>query len=210
MNEGTKTVLLYGDSFIWGLNPVDAKRYDYKDRIGGLLQAKLGEDYRVVEEGHRGRTMFGENGWFPERNGLEQFGPIFASHLPVDVLVIMLGTNDLNSKTNHSPQQIAASLNDYDKKIDYWCNFMKYDKPEVIVIAPPEIEDASLDLFKEIFAGSSEKIGPLAAELESKSKELGYKFIDSREVFKSAGNDGIHVSPDQNHNLANKLAEHIK
>src|SRR5689334_11654512 len=95
-NKAAKTILIYGDSFTFAKIP-GGLRYDCETRFTGVLQKELGKDYEVIEEGLRGRTVSGENSFFPYRNGLEQFGPIIGSHLPLDLLVLFLGTNDLNS-----------------------------------------------------------------------------------------------------------------
>lgn len=205
INDGAKTVLLYGDSFVWGVDPVKGGRFKPSERIGGYLQQVLGEGYDVVEAGLRGRVMFGENGWFPERNGLQQFGPIFASHLPLDYVVIMLGTNDLNTKTNHSPDEVAASLQEYQAKMKFWCDFMNYELPKVLIVAPPEIDEPSLIAFKYIFSGCSPQVEKLADALSVASNKLGYNFFDSREVIVSENTDGIHITADQNKNLARVL-----
>ncbi len=202
MAKEIQSVLLYGDSFFWGVHPDTGKRHASSDRIGRQLQNLLGPDFEVIEEGHRGRTMYGENGWFPERDGLAQFGPIFASHIPVHTLVIMLGTNDLNSKTLHRAHDIAAALDEYQSKIEYWCEFMGYDVPKVIIVAPPDIDDTQLDKFRGIFAGSSEMIPELSQELENKCTTMDYTFLNAGTVVKSIGADGIHISPEENKKLA--------
>jgi len=210
MNDDAKNILLYGDSFFWGVNSSTGQRYKPSKRIATILQAELGDDYKVIEEGLRGRTMFGENGWFPERDGLAQFGPIFASQLPINVIVIMLGTNDLNTKTKHLPKDIAASLKQYKEKMAYWCDFMKYDTPKAIVVAPPEIDNASLDAFKDVFDGSAEQVGLLADELSKACNDLGYTCIDSRNFVQSKNADGIHISPDENAKLAVAIKESVQ
>ena len=166
--------------------------------------------YCVVTEGLRGRTMFGENGWFPERDGLGQFGPIFASHLPLDVVGIMLGTNDLNSKTRHTPEQITATLHEYVKKMKFWCEFMKYEIPRLLILAPPEIDEPGLLAFKEIFEDSIEQTAVLRGALAAFSKEHGYEFLDSSKIVRSYGEDGIHLNAEENRKLGTALAQVIR
>lgn len=209
MTKEIHSILLYGDSFFWGVNPDAGKRHSSYERIGRQLQTLLGPDYEVVEEGHRGRTMFGENGWFPERDGLAQFGPIFASHLPLQTLVVMLGTNDLNTKTLHTPHEIALALMKYRSKMEYWCEFMGYDTPKVIIVAPPDLDDSQLDKFKGIFAGSSAMIANLSQELQNQCSAMGYTFLDARGVVKAIGADGIHISPEDNLRLSTALKDLI-
>lgn len=208
--DDKKTVLLYGDSFFWGVFASTGKRHQQQDRVNVVCQQELGGSFEVINEGLRGRTMFGENGSFPERDGLTQFGPIFASHLPVDVVVIMLGSNDINTTTNHSAEEIASSLDHYKEKMKYWCDFMKFDIPKVIVLAPPHINEAELVVFRELFGGSDKFIDPLAAELENKTQQLGWNFLDLRPVVDSKGMDGLHLDPEQSRVLGKKIADTIK
>ena len=99
---GLKRVLVYGDSITWGRIPNDFGRHNENSRWTSVLQQKLGDSFEVVEEGLRGRFLAGEHPYMPNRDGLQQFGPIFASHLPLNLLILFLGTNDTNAKANKS------------------------------------------------------------------------------------------------------------
>ena len=205
----TKTVLLYGDSILWGVDGKSGGRHPREARLDTIVQRALGEDVDVIGEGHRGRTMFGENGAFPKRNGLEQFGPIFASHLPIDVLVIMLGTNDVNAETRHSSAGIAAAIDDYMAEAKEWCDFMGYSVPKLLIVSPPDIDDTSLVRFAELFAGSSELIGPVVDDLSAYASAHGHTFIDSRTVAKSISTDGIHLDAPETKKLADAIAARL-
>lgn len=204
-----KTVLLYGDSFFWGVDGSQAARHERDDRIGVICQNLLQDRFDVVTEGLRGRTMFGENAYFPERDGLAQFGPIFASHLPIDVIVIMLGSNDLNSKTRHDPKDIADALDSYVEKMKFWCDFMKYNLPQVLVVSPPHIDESSLTVFKDIFAGSASYIDELADKLQEKASQSDFAFLDGRNIVKSINTDGIHIDANNNKKLATAISKKI-
>jgi len=204
----TKTVLLYGDSLFWGLNPATGKRHEREDRVSTQVQAAL-QQAEVINEGLRGRTMFGENGYFPQRDGQDQFGPIFASHLPIDLVTIMLGTNDLNAKTQHSAEDIAVSVPRYVEQMQSWCDFMGYPLPKVLVVSPTDIDASSLTKFAEVFAGASEKVAPAVAALEHLSQEQGYEFLDARSVARSINGDGIHLDPEESRKLGIAIGEKI-
>ncbi len=205
-----KTVLLYGDSLIWGVNACTGKRHVRKYRVDTVARELLGEDIEVVSEGLRGRTMFGENGWFPERDGLEQFGPIFASHLPITVIVFCLGTNDLNSKTRHTAESITSALDEYKKKMNAWCTFMGYSMPKIIIVSPTNIEESSLNAFKDIFSGSAEKIPSTVDALKLYGLKHDHTFIDMRAVAVSHGQDGIHLSEAESMKLGAAIAEAVR
>lgn len=205
-----KNILLYGDSFFWGVDAGKQGRHEHQNQIGVICQTELGNDYTVVTEGLRGRTMFGDNGWFPERDGLVQFGPIFASHLPLDAVVLLLGTNDLNSKTNHQPDEIATAIDTYKQKMQFWCDFMKYPVPNLMIIAPPNIDESSLAAFKDIFVGSATQVPKLRDVLRDYAKRSQARFLDAAEIVISKQTDGIHLDDAENHKLASAIAAGVK
>ena len=92
-----KTILCYGDSLTYGANPVPGgARHAYEDRWPAALEAKLGGKARVIAEGLGGRTTVHDD-WFTsaDRNGARVLPTLLHSHGPLDMVVIMLGTNDL-------------------------------------------------------------------------------------------------------------------
>src|SRR5437870_2517157 len=114
-SASANTVLCYGDSNTHGSKPDKSGRYAINERWTGILQQLLGNDYYVIEEGLGGRTTdlehFSPNK--PNRNGLEYFKPCIDSHMPLDVVIIMLGTNDLKTIYNRTAQDVANALKQY-------------------------------------------------------------------------------------------------
>lgn len=74
-NIAAKQIMVYGDSYVFGKIP-GGLRYDAATRFTGVMQSYLGDGYEIIEEGLRGRTLSGENGFFPRRDGLSQFDGI--------------------------------------------------------------------------------------------------------------------------------------
>ena len=93
-----KTVLCYGDSHTWGYVPNSGGlRFDENTRWTGVLSRELGEEYRVLEDGIPGRTTVWNNPMQEEyRCGLDALGYSLHSARPIDMVVLMLGSNDLN------------------------------------------------------------------------------------------------------------------
>lgn len=89
-----KRIICYGDSNTYGLNPETNLRYPREKRWTGILQNILGNEYLVVEEGLNGRTTVLSEPGLEYRNGYPYLEPCLQSHIPVDYLVFMLGTND--------------------------------------------------------------------------------------------------------------------
>lgn len=107
-----KRILIYGDSYTFGKIP-NGLRFDSATRFTGVTQSYLGSEYEIIEEGLRGRTISGENGFFPHRDGLKQFDGIIGSHLPLDLVIIFMGTNDSNSSSKSTTEEIVAPFTKY-------------------------------------------------------------------------------------------------
>ena len=91
-----KTILAFGDSLTWGFRAGEWMRHDYADRWPNALQMGLGGKARVIEEGHNGRTtVFDDPTTFDDRNGAKALPILLATHQPLDLVIIMLGTNDI-------------------------------------------------------------------------------------------------------------------
>ncbi len=208
INKDSKRILAYGDSLTWGRIANQFKRYDVDTRWTGVLQNELGNDYEVIEEGLRGRFLAGENPFVPNRDGLAQFGPILASHFPLDLVVIMLGTNDTNSRANKSAGDIAKGLNNYFQEIDEWVTDFQVSMPKVLVIAPPLIDETRLKE-NSMFEGATTKSREFAQEFENIAKEYGAFFFDSSKYAPQDGEDGVHISGESHRRLGTNLAPYV-
>ena len=104
-----KTVLCYGDSNTFGYVPETGMRYPRDVRYPGRLQLLLGDEYSVIEEGCNGRTTIYDDpidGW---KNGLDYLRPCLNSHKPIDIVIMMLGSNDLKDTFRLTAKDIAES-----------------------------------------------------------------------------------------------------
>ena len=140
-DEDVQRIVCYGDSNTWGLDaftPGDAMRR-FKHPWPRVLARKLGPGYDVVSEGLNGRTTIVDDPFMSDYdvNGRRTLPPILHSHKPIDVLVIMLGTNDLKKHLNLSPQLIArgaATLANDALRMDVWRS-----TPRVLLVCPVNI-----------------------------------------------------------------------
>ncbi len=209
-----KSILIYGDSLVYGKMIKTPKRYERSKNFIGVIEKTLGADYQIIDEGLRARTLSGENGLYPHRNGLEQFGPILGSHLPLDLVCIFLGVNDCNKKDTKSDTEIAASLIEYKKEVAQWCKNLSIDQiPKIMVITPPTIRDDQV-LLDEAMSG----IFGIGAEEKSKKLKTIYKnfcdkencvFFDASEFCTTADKEGIHLDEENNVSLGKALADKI-
>jgi lysophospholipase L1-like esterase len=201
-------VLCYGDSNTWGKNPLTKDRYGKDERWTGILQNTLGTDYFIIEEGLNGRTTVWDDPIEGYKNGKTYLIPCLESHKPLDLVIIMLGTNDLKKRFSLSAYDIAlgaGALVDIVNKSD--CGRMDRS-PKVLLLAPPPI--GKLTEFAEMFEGGTEKSRKLSQHYRDISEEYGCAFFDTSKVIQSSDIDGIHLEKKDHEALGKAVAEIVK
>jgi lysophospholipase L1-like esterase len=208
----TRTLLLFGDSNTHGTIPMPdldgAGRFDRDERWTGRL-AKLLPDWEVIAEGHPGRTTVHDDPVEGEhRNGLTILPALLESHKPVDVVLVMLGTNDLKPRFSVNAADIGHSLERLVRVILASGTGPKNGAPGVLLVAPPPIIEVGC--LKDMFAGGAAKSERLAAEVEAAAKRAGVAFLDAGKVVKVSPIDGIHYDAEANPALAQAFAAAIR
>lgn len=208
-DPSARTVLCYGDSNTHGA-PADtsgAGRLAPDVRWTGRLQRLLGNGFAVIEEGLSGRTTDLDDPNGPFRNGRESFGVALLTHNPLDVVVIMLGTNDLKTMFARSARDIARALDGYLDDIAAYAG-----TPATILVSPILVDDTT-PLYAE---WTSEEFGPdsvaksreLAGEIRRVAEVRGAHFVDAAAVARP-GADGLHLDVESQDTLARELADAI-
>ena len=111
-----KHILCIGDSNTHGLctDPSESadhgSRYNEEERWTCLLQKALGAEYLVIEEGLSGRTCVYDDPDMDSVNLLPVLHVLLNSHEPLDMLILMLGTNDYKVKFNTDARKIAKGM----------------------------------------------------------------------------------------------------
>jgi len=132
-----KTFLCYGDSITWGFNPADQTRFAFDVRWPGVVQTKLGADYRVIEEGLSGRTVATESWVLPNRDGRAMLVPLLETHAPLDWVVLMLGTNDLGPSYQLTAAQISFGCATLIWAVQKGFAGPGGSVPRILLVAPP-------------------------------------------------------------------------
>jgi CubicO group peptidase (beta-lactamase class C family)/lysophospholipase L1-like esterase len=218
----TKRVLVFGDSNTWGWIPVErgipTTRYAAEQRWPGVAQAVLGDGFEIIEEGLSGRTtdLFDDDPTVKELSGAGLDGSAYlpaavASHLPLDLVVIMLGTNDLKTKFDRSPENIARGVRgliERVRRIDRGA-WTEYPAPSVLVLAPPPL--VQTERFPSaILAGGIDKSRALASHLEAVAESTGAAFFDVGAITSADGVDGIHLSEAAHRKIGLAVADRIR
>ncbi|MFO1202456.1 MAG: SGNH/GDSL hydrolase family protein [Tabrizicola sp.] len=208
----TRTILLFGDSNTHGTMPMPdlngAGRFDRNERWAGRL-AKLLPDWEVITEGHPGRTAVHDDPVEGEhRNGLRVLPALLESHKPIDVVLVMLGTNDLKPRFSVNAVDIAHSLERLVRMIRASDCGPEGKAPEVLLVAPPPIIEVGC--LAGMFEGGAAKSQTLAAEIKAAAKRVGVPFLDAGKVVKVSPVDGIHYDAEANPALAQAFAAAIR
>jgi lysophospholipase L1-like esterase len=207
-----KTILCFGDSNTWGCPPLTSlkniPRYGPDVRWGSVLRSALGEKYWVVEEGLNGRTTVWPDPVEGEyKSGKTYLYACLESHAPIDLVAVMLGTNDLKHRFGLSAWDIAASAGTLVDIIQASTFGVNGTAPCVLLICPPPV--ARLTLFADMFEGAAEKSRQLAGCYAAIAKDRQCNFLDAGQIVVSSDRDGIHLEADQQQKLGRSVAERV-
>ena len=205
-----KTILCYGDSITWGYDPVNDCRFGRDVRWPGVLQKELGDDYYVIEEGLCGRTTVWDDPVEGYKNGLEQLKPILLSHCPLDLVIIMLGTNDLKNRFSVSAVDVAWSIGRLVDTIRKCETGFTGPAPDVLVICPPMLGDMSASPFGDILMGAQEKSAELARAVRNYCTENGIEMLNAGDVVTASDTDGVHLQAQEQIKLGKAIAAKVK
>lgn len=203
-----KRILCFGDSNTYGYVPGGGGRFDENTRWTSLLQRKLGDGYLVIEEGLCGRTTIFEDEFRKGRKGLEFVGPIVETHNPIDVLIVMLGTNDAKSHFQSSPEMITKGVEQVIEK----ARSMAAVEMKILLVSPIHLgEGVGEEGFDPAYDKNSELvIWGLAKEYEKLAKDRNYSFLDAALIAKPSEIDREHLDEEGHKKLANALYQKLK
>ena len=208
-----KHIVCIGDSNTHGYcaDPADCAdggiRYNESERWTRLLQKALGEEYLVIEEGLSGRTTCFDDPLHEGMSALNYIQPCLKSHEDVDLLVIMLGTNDCKDRFYASAACIGMGMARLVKKAQA-CECWGGKQPNILVVAPPHIGEGMLSSPVAATMGNLcvEKSRELARYYEEQCSLTGCHFLDAQGCeFNQV--DYMHLTRKGHAMLAQRLAE---
>lgn len=203
-------ILCFGDSNTFGSNP-SGGRWPLHQRWTGILQKYLGDEYHIIEEGCGGRTTVMEDFLEPDKNGRKHLPVALRSHRPLDMVIIMLGTNDMKQRFHLLPVDIAygaAELGTIVERYDYGPG---YPIPRVLLVSPIELGDG---IENSIFTGFSPSAVSVSKQLsyyfEKQAKTHCWLYLNAAEVAKPSKKDMLHMEKEGHAALAESLGRMIK
>ncbi|MBO9126379.1 MULTISPECIES: SGNH/GDSL hydrolase family protein [unclassified Rhizobium] len=212
----SRSILCFGDSLTWGWIPVPESsptlRYPFEQRWTGAMAAALGDGYAIIEEGLSARTTSVEDPNDPRLNGSAYLPMALASHLPLDLVIILLGTNDTKSYFRRTPYEIANGMGKLAGQVLTCTGGIgtPYPAPKLLIVSPPPLAPMPDPWFEGMFGGGYEKSLELAKQYKALANFLKIDFLDAGEFVKTDGCDGIHFSAETNITLGRAIAAKVE
>ena len=205
-----KNILFFGDSNTWGFIPAtDFERYPFELRTCGRLQKTLGSDYKIIEEALNGRMTAWNDPMNEDKNGSKQLPFILDSQRPLDLVIIMLGVNDMKHYMHLTALDSAMGCS---KLIDIvkgaGCG-NKRSTPEVILVSPPLYVDSERP-WGRIFDGATEKTKHFAETYKEVADAHNVHFFDASTAIPPHEGDGVHIDENGTKIIAEGLVNLIQ
>ena len=179
-------ILCFGDSNTYGYDPRGffGDRYGAKDRWVDILAKQTG--YECINAGANGREI-------PR---IPYALRLFTEHAPVDIFLVMLGTNDLlqGVKAKEAATQMETFLT----------TLLPHYK-KILLVAPPPMKRGAWVPTDELVSESIH----LAEKYKLLAQKLNIPFVDTREWNIDLTFDGVHFTEAGHHTFANHLMEVI-
>ncbi len=201
-------ILVYGDSLSWGIIPGTRQRLTFIERWPGVLEAGLldhGFPARVTENCLNGRRTVWEDPFKPGRDGRQGLQQVIESQSPLDLVILLLGTNDFQFSTPFNEAWSAA------QGVTTLVNLIRtapiepgMPVPPILLIAPPPMRPPR-GLVGQKFQGAPERSAGLADAYRQTAELLGCPFFDAGSVAVSSEGDGVHLDSDQHLRLGEAL-----
>ena len=203
-------VLCYGDSNTHGANPAGGDRFGRDVRWPGVLAGLLDGEARVIEEGLNGRTTVHDDPYVEGRNGRTYLLPCLRSHTPVDVLVLMLGSNDLKPMFTTAPYEIALGVDALVLMAQSSGCGPGGAAPRILLVAPPALTDTTARSDMWGFSGRQALMRELPLLYRTVAEDRGTAFLDASEIVAGDPADGVHLSAAGHAKLAPVIAAAVR
>ena len=199
--------LCYGDSNTHGTKPLTQvgkfERHGPGDRWPDVMAAALGPGHTVISEGLPGRTTVHddavEGGM---RNGLTVLPAILQSHAPIDLMVLMLGTNDLKTRFSVTAFEISRSL----ERLIHATRAESVVK-DILLVSPVPVRETGI--LKDVFAGAEASQQGLSACIAAAAERQDVGFFDAGSVVKVSPIDGVHWDAAAHHQMGKAMAKAV-
>ena len=209
-----KRILCYGDSNTYGYNPENERRYPKEIRWTGRLSHILGDNYEIIEEGLNNRTTTLEPPEELWRSGLFYLEPCLRSHIPLDLVIIMLGSNDMKICFQQTPELIGRHIRLLIQKTREILSLKNPPEKQckILLISPILISKHICNAYyANEFGGLSATnfSTQLSAIYRQIAREEHCEFLSGQDCSNPSVLDGLHMDPEGHRQMAEAVARKI-
>lgn len=197
-----KRILCFGDSNTYGYIPEGNGRYGQDIRWTGILQEKLASEAVIIEEGLCGRTTVFQDELRPGRRGIELLPVLLESHAPLDLVIIMLGTNDCKTVYGANAEVIGKGMEKLAKQVK-----AQLPQTPILLISPIWLgEEVWKQEYDPEFSAESVQVSKKLKSVYQKIAEKnGCLFLAASDVTKASNVDQEHLDEAGHKELADAI-----
>ena len=214
-----KTIVCYGDSNTWGYMPQRERpsttaenRFPWGVRWTSQLQIALGADWHIVEAGVNGRTSVFEAPFEAHRNGAQHIDACLMAACPVDLVILMLGTNDVKPYYAQNVYGICQGIRSLAERIqNSHCGLMD-NAPKLLLVAPIRLNDAYRSgwLGAEFGPDAVARSAAVSRGIEAIAAELHAFYLNASEYIEADCADGIHMNAEGHARMADLILDRVR
>jgi len=210
-----KSILCYGDSLTWGASPeMGGPRHAFEDRWPSALERGLAGAARCIAEGLGGRTTVHDD-WYAnaDRNGSRVLPTLLSSHGPLDMVIIMLGTNDIKPFHGRTALEASWGMRRLVQIVRGHAAGERWPEPKMILVAPPSTVMANAHPEMMLHFGNDAHLVASAGFAEMyklRAQEEGIGFFNAGSVAKTSISDGIHLDATNTRAIGEGLVPLVK
>jgi len=205
-------ILVYGDSLTWGIIPDTRRRLPFERRWPGVMEQQLirqGRQVRVIENCLNGRRTVWDDPFKPGRNGAEGLAQVIEMHSPLELVILMLGSNDFQCSHDNNAWLSAQGSERLIRCIRQAPIEPGMPVPDILLVAPPRIS-APKGVIAPKFEGAERRCIGLSEALAAVAEAHSTDFFDANRVIASSRVDGIHLDEAAHRTLGEALARVVQ
>jgi lysophospholipase L1-like esterase len=206
-----KKIVCFGDSNTYGYNPENGERYSCGELWTTIMEQELGDRSRVINEGYNSRTTDMDEAGSSLVNGFKALADTLNRNIPIELLIIMLGSNDLKEYFHRTPEEIAQAAG---RIVIAAGNIMRAaeenQRAKILLVSPIHIgADIRVSPFGEQFGyeNAIKKSYQFAYLYQKEAKYCGAAFFDAAQITEPGKIDSLHLSREGHRLLGLALAK---
>lgn len=206
-----KSILAFGDSLTWGFVAGRFERHPFEVRWPNVLAAGLEGRARVIEEGMNGRTtVFPDPTDIAERNGAVALPMLLTTHQPLDLVIIMLGTNDIKYANRCRAFDASMGMARLVQIVQTFPWIRTASPPQILIMSPPALCQTTDEWFNDLWGHAIAESKLFAKHYSRVAEDMGIHFFDAGQVAKTDPTDGGHLDAENTRAIGRALVPVVK